>query len=475
MDDPAIPLLKALRVQLATTLWPTEAGSRQEAARACRRILTELLLRETRAGLEQQAVARILSLIGAARRALPASFESEFVGLEATLQRMPSLAAARPALQALVADLQTVGTPDATRVLRDVVALELEIARALQALSVERPDSSDAPGSAPPLAEDARLRLRDFLRAECGEPDLELGALTRVPGGFSKQTAFLELQHNRLLPAQLVLRSDKANSPIQSTVASEFRILRMCAVQGVPVPRPIATSTDVAIIGAPFVVVERVRGSSIGDALDVSHAGREFGESLARALARLHGIPAAYFGSNAAGADTPTRKRMLDDIALHESKWRACGSAVPALELAYGWLKANIGLSDGRRSLIHRDVGCHNLLVDDGEISALLDWETAVIGNPAQDIGYVYHTAVQVMPWGDFLEAYAAAGGEVPSSGQVQFYRLWRAVWLSTLLEEVRTAVQGGHLDDFGLVYNSVYQYRRLNLTLHEVLEELML
>jgi len=188
----------------------------------------------------------------------------------------------------------------------------------------------------------------------------------------------------------------------------------------------------------------------------------------------MHQVPTHSVSESIPGQGIDAERRMLSDIDQFETAWRSTGIASLALEMAYGWLRKNISLaSSGRRAIIHRDVGCHNLLAKDGHLTAILDWETALIGDPAQDIAYVWHTARQTMPWEDFLAEYVAAGGHRPDPGQVEFYRVWRHVWLMSMQLQAKAAIEAGYTQDIGLIYNVLNLFQRLTVSLQELLCEI--
>jgi aminoglycoside phosphotransferase (APT) family kinase protein len=81
-----------------------------------------------------------------------------------------------------------------------------------------------------------------------------------------------------------------------------------------------------------------------------------------------------------------------------------------------------------RICVVHTDVGLHNLLVEDGRIRALLDWEFARVGDPADDLGYARPHVEKLLPWGDFLAEYAAHGGPEYREANARWYEVWRSV-----------------------------------------------
>jgi len=99
--------------------------------------------------------------------------------------------------------------------------------------------------------------------------------------------------------------------------------------------------------------------------------------------------------------------------------WSVCGP------FALKWMRRNLHLSEGEYRLAHRDVDFHNILAEGDTLTAFLDWETAQIANPANDLGYIRWSIERIMPWAEFIAAYEAAGGPTIPSEQVDFYALW--------------------------------------------------
>jgi aminoglycoside phosphotransferase (APT) family kinase protein len=95
---------------------------------------------------------------------------------------------------------------------------------------------------------------------------------------------------------------------------------------------------------------------------------------------------------------------------------------------AFGWLRAHRPETVSRISVVHTDVGMHNLLVQDGPIRALLDWEFARVGDPADDLGYARPHVEKLVGWDEFLAEYYAHGGPPYREENARWYELWRSV-----------------------------------------------
>lgn len=70
-----------------------------------------------------------------------------------------------------------------------------------------------------------------------------------------------------------------------------------------------------------------------------------------------------------------------------------------------------IGSCEERRSLVHGDFGANNVLWDGHEISGVLDWENAMIGDPLYDRANIYF-------WDPWLECMSALAKHLSSFDQ---------------------------------------------------------
>lgn len=476
MQVTATPYLAVLRSQLATTLRPTGDDTARQVGMYSHRILTQLLLYEQLLPqLRQEALARLAALYDELAAELKGinGGRTLAVELDQHLCRTPDYTAAEPLVQEAMRLLSTMPSERAHRLMGSTAAILRALHDAFHeaVLAHELPPAEIGRAEQEPLDAAQKAALTDFLRQRLGDAGVNVGKTKAVVGGGSKQTVFVELQHAVTLPTSIVLRIDKSTSPVGSSVADEFDILRTVFDAGLPVPHPYALDAKRDIVGAPFIVMSRIDGHNIGDALDVAEPSRSFGISLARAMAQLHAIPLERAPARLPGMAITTRERMLQDIAEFEGKWRSLGEPLIALELAYAWLKSHLDFAEGRRSIVHRDIGCHNMLAKNDVLVGLLDWETAVAGNPAQDLAYVYHTAIQIMPWAEFLGEYLRAGGSMPHQHEIDFYRVWRAVWLVGFQLLARSYFLSGLTSEMILAYASQYWYQRCEQNLHEVVD----
>lgn len=464
------PYLAALRPQID----PVLRESRTSGATQARYVLGHLLAEQNSIGpLREKALTQYAAIqpsIAAVLGETPQALRSR---LDAQSSGDPSYEQVQLVMQELVGLLADRPDDEAQDLIQRLIRIERELFVALQQnIEAAFQSGQAAPTASEPLSDEQKKSLSVRIRREfSSESGVEVGETRKISGGFSKQTIHVTLKGARKLPASVILRIDKAQGLVGTAVKDEYQTIRVLFDAGMPVPEPYFLETDADILGGAFVMVSCVDGNTVGDAHGATQPSARLALSLAGALARMHDIPPEKF-SGLPGAGTTTTARMLADIAGFEQRWRATGRTSVSLEYGLHWLKRNIAKADGRRSLVHQDVGCHNMLVKEGGVSALLDWETAVIGNPAQDLGYVYHTIAPMMPWSDFLKAYEAAGGAVPAAEQIQYYRIWRAVWNFIIVNQAAAYFESGLTSDIAMAYASTYHLIRLEMALREVLAD---
>jgi aminoglycoside phosphotransferase (APT) family kinase protein len=184
---------------------------------------------------------------------------------------------------------------------------------------------------------------------------------------------------------------------------------------GLPVPTPLHLEAAASELGPPFILVNRLSGKPPGSyfsqAVNCPTAFRQ----LAAMLGRLHRLDPVSLGFEPA---EPGKDYLLSLIHLYQGKWRENATRPsPVVDYAYGWAIRECARAPGSAACVHGDSGPYNFLVDGDQLSALLDWEFAHVGDPAEDLGIVRVYAESCMPWEEFVQVYRDAGGpDVPES-----------------------------------------------------------
>lgn len=185
----------------------------------------------------------------------------------------------------------------------------------------------------------------------------------------------------------MVLRTDSPSGVGAShSRAQEFALLRLAFEHGVTVPEPLWSCDDAALIGRPFCLMRRVAGSAAGHLLvRASEGGDALAQRLGAELARIHAIrpPQASLGF----LPPPPASPALALVARARAYLDTQAVPRPALEWGLRWLERHQPATPAL-VLCHRDFRTGNYMVDQGELTGILDWEFAGWSDPLEDIGW---------------------------------------------------------------------------------------
>lgn len=234
-------------------------------------------------------------------------------------------------------------------------------------------------------------KLLAFLRQHL--PDIK-GPLEveQFPSGYSNLTYLVRAVGGE---RELVLRRPPAGAKIKTAhdMAREFRILSHLHPVFPKVPRPLAYCDDEAVIGAPFYVMERIKGIILRArppaGLSLSpYVMRRLSEAFIDNLALIHAVDYEAAGLAELGRPEGYVRRQVEGWTKRYRN--AQTSEVVEIERLTTWLAAQAQADTPRASLIHNDYKYDNLLLapdDPSHIVAVLDWEMATVGDPLMDLG----------------------------------------------------------------------------------------
>jgi aminoglycoside phosphotransferase (APT) family kinase protein len=215
--------------------------------------------------------------------------------------------------------------------------------------------------------------------------DKPVTAISPMTTGYSNDTYLVE-------GPGLILRLPPAAGAMLDghDVLGQARIYRALGeAPGAPVvPRVAAICDDPALLGAPFFVMERIAGEAVNDVVLqpwFTEASDTMRERMCRqwittfaGLARLAPLP--VLGEPV----TPDEQmRMWQRFAENAN--------CPRLVAAIDRLLARPAPVSGPPAVVHGDPKLSNLMWDDFRISAMLDWEMALNGEPLADLGYMLY------------------------------------------------------------------------------------
>ncbi|MFT7529869.1 MAG: aminoglycoside phosphotransferase (APT) family kinase protein [Gammaproteobacteria bacterium] len=262
-------------------------------------------------------------------------------------------------------------------------------------------------------------------------PEIFATSVSILLGGFSKTTILFDLHKPDMIVEHCVIRKDLSSDflMMEKTVIDEYPLLEKVFKAGLNVAEPLWIETNKSWLNGSFIVSRVVAGTSdIGKWIANSST---VSQQLAEILAELHNYDLSTMGFDAElsglSAGEAIRNEILHWQGLYE-KYRS--SRHPLLEIGFAWTLNNIPreLFDRAGRIVHGDVGFHNLMVDEGKITALLDWEFGHFGDPAEDLIYVRPFVENIADWDEFVRHYCNAGGKVYSKEVETFYKVWSFV-----------------------------------------------
>ncbi len=321
------------------------------------------------------------------------------------------------------------------------------------------------------MADELALRLCDPTRlgAWLDAEGLASGAplaVERITTGHSNETFLVRRgAHVWILrrPPRVPL------APTAHDMAREARLLRALAATAVPAPRLAAACLDASVIGAPFHLTERLDGWVLRDTIPAElRAGgaAAVARAFMTALAALHAADWRGLGLADFGRPEGFLERQVVRWSKQLDSYRT--RPLPDMDRLAAWLQAHRPPGEPP-TLIHGDYHLDNVIFARAlppRVAAILDWETATLGDPLVDVGLA--TALwpdstdEDLPFGqsmsraelgpgigtraDLVDAYAAASGR--ALDRLPYYQALGLFRLACILEGSWARHQRGAADD---------------------------
>lgn len=348
--------------------------------------------------------------------------------------------AERAAMLVLLAEL--IGEADAPPPDADLAG-DVARMRALETQCLSERDARTRDTAADSLDADA---LAAFLSTLPGEDAVRVTSARTVSRGMSKKTVLVRVDGARTLPADLALRVDRtANNYLGTTVLDEWGPLELLWRHGAPIPQPFALEPGGRVIGDPFILFAQVGGEPVGSIYVPPGTNPGLIEHTAQCMARVHAVPVDPWPRT----DQPQGDAFFDaQFADYHADWRALGERSAIMDACFDWIERRRAHAYGPPALTHDDFNFNNMLVENGRVAAVLDWEFAHVGTPAADLAYLWYAAQSASSFAAFLDAYEAAGGWRPPAAQLDFYRMWGQLRLGVMGFKAVRNLEEGHFDD---------------------------
>jgi aminoglycoside phosphotransferase (APT) family kinase protein len=317
---------------------------------------------------------------------------------------------------------------------------------------------SIAPAEASPFTRDT---FQSYLERKF--PDWKHLQITRflpLTGGFSKRTVLFDTEDDVNGRQAFILRAEQAVSlPRFSDIIEEFHLIKFAVDSGLPTPDALWLEADLSHFGKPFVVMEVAKGNNygwtMGEKLSASDA---LVQSIIDALCAMHNAKIRPGDPRIARSHlaewtpfTSIRENSRYYVTEYMPKLiRQTGiEPTPELVRALKWLKENVPDVPDPPVLVHLDFGLNNLLIDGDRVSAILDWESARLGDPCDDILVMQRELADYLSMEEFLERYRAGTGRTISAYNMAYaivaaFAMYMIVYLNgrqKLLRDERTPI----------------------------------
>ena len=282
--------------------------------------------------------------------------------------------------------------------------------------------------------------LRSVLTSKI--PDCkDLLNLERLSGGASMETYRITIDSD-VGERYLCLRrgSGGVNRETPSAVGldTEAVLMKVARAQGVSEPEVFYVLTADDGIGVGFIM-EWLEGETLGARIarapELGAIRNNLAFQCGQELAKIHAIDTEATGLNL------LLKTLSPAEYVNETwdRYRAWNTPQPMIDYTAQWLLANAPAAD-RSCLVHNDFRNGNIMVDETiGLSAVLDWETAHIGDPMRDLGWIctnsWRFGNRHLPVGgfgeyqDLFDGYESQSGYKVDPSHVKYWEVFGSFW----------------------------------------------
>ncbi len=302
--------------------------------------------------------------------------------------------------------------------------------------------------------------LEDFLRRQTGAGKAGVKLIGRLGGGAIQENWAVDLDIDGTVTAA-VLRADAPSGIAESWgKAQEFALLKVVQATGMKAPEPLWLEETGSVIGQPFHITRRLKGSADPRKL-VRALEEEEGDALAHELgvelAKLHKVTPASAPAGIGFLPPVPGNLVADRLARFRGQLDRLPEAQPVLEWAINRLEdeaPNYARGAEAVRLCHRDFRTGNYLVEGARLSGILDFEFAGWSDPYEDFGWFCARCWRFGMSGAeaggigrreaFYAGYEAGGGAPVDDGKVRFWEQMAALrWSIMALEQAERHLSG--------------------------------
>ncbi|QIO37118.2 phosphotransferase family protein [Bradyrhizobium sp. 1(2017)] len=256
--------------------------------------------------------------------------------------------------------------------------------------------------------------------------------LRRLSAGATLETwSFDAVDGERVLHPLILRRSPGGLRSAESlSLEAEAELIRVLDGSGVPVPAVVHTLIPADSLGDGFMMT-RIEGETIARKV---LRDQQFANIRPHLAAQFGAIRGTMTKVDAARLPRLPFKPAEVIVARLARRYEALGVARPVFDLTFRWLEQNAPAPLDKYSLVHGDYRNGNIIFGAEGVRAVLDWEVAHIGDPAEDLAWI-----STPPWrfgeldrpvgglgsrAQLFDAYEAASGERIDPARVHYWEV---------------------------------------------------
>lgn len=263
----------------------------------------------------------------------------------------------------------------------------------------------------------------DWVAKITGRPILRTA---KASGGNRRQSWAIDLAGDDGQSVPLLLRFDpRPAGEMQGaepwTIEREAQVFR--AIRDIPIRAPKLVGFDA---GLRAVLTDRASGVAELRHLKDDTAKQRIARQFMQDLATLHRHPTDGITLDASVKSPAMADHIVNELDIWEAMYRETGAEDPLLEFAFLWLRRHVPQTSRPPVLAHGDAGPGNFMYADGELTALIDWEFAHLGDPMDDIAWFSMRCVMepVPDYFDALRCYEEAVGAPLDRDSLLYHRV---------------------------------------------------
>ena len=215
-------------------------------------------------------------------------------------------------------------------------------------------------------------------------------SIEQFPSGYSNLTYFLKTDKKEYVLRRPPFGADSLKGG--HDMSREYRVLSKLKAEFEKVPDVHLYTEDKSIIGAPFYIMDCVKGyilrpNLLQENAPDAHTISKIADSLIDTFVSLHQVDIDKSGLNDFGKIDGYVSRQVSGWT--ERYFHAKTDDIPEMEFVAKWLNDNQPKESGK-SIIHNDFKYDNAVLDINDptkVISVLDWEMATLGDPLMDLG----------------------------------------------------------------------------------------